>query len=71
MPTPQLSTGLQTYTTESAQDWSHLADFARAADAGGVDRLVMSDHIVFGRGPAEAEGPPCTSTISGYFFVGS
>jgi probable F420-dependent oxidoreductase len=48
MTTPQLSTGLKTFTTESAADWSYLADFARAADAGGVDRLVMSDHIVFG-----------------------
>jgi probable F420-dependent oxidoreductase len=45
---PQLSTSLKTYTTEPAQDWSHLVEMARAADAAGVDRLVMSDHIVFG-----------------------
>jgi probable F420-dependent oxidoreductase len=47
-PTPQLSTGLTTYSKESARDWSYLAEFARAADAAGVDRLVMSDHVVFG-----------------------
>jgi probable F420-dependent oxidoreductase len=45
---PQLSTSLKTFTTEPAQDWSHLVEIARAADAAGVDRLVMSDHIVFG-----------------------
>ena len=45
---PQLSTGLKTFSQRSSEDWSYLADFARAADIGGVDRLVMSDHVVFG-----------------------
>jgi probable F420-dependent oxidoreductase len=57
MANPQLSTGLKTFTTESAQDWSYLVDFARAADAGGVDRLVMSDHIVFGENLEAYENP--------------
>ena len=45
---PQLSTGLKTFSRQSSADWSHLVEFARAADIGGVDRLVMSDHVVFG-----------------------
>jgi probable F420-dependent oxidoreductase len=57
MPSPQLSTGLKTFSTESAPDWSYLVEFARAADAGGVDRLVMSDHIVFGENLQAYENP--------------
>ena len=45
---PQLSTGLKTFSRGSSEDWSYLAEFAQAADIGGVDRLVMSDHVVFG-----------------------
>jgi probable F420-dependent oxidoreductase len=45
---PQISTGLKTFSRRSSQDWSYLAEFARAADISGVDRLVMSDHVVFG-----------------------
>jgi probable F420-dependent oxidoreductase len=47
-PTPQLSTSLKTFSTSSSEDWSYLVEFARAADLAGVDRLVMSDHVVFG-----------------------
>jgi probable F420-dependent oxidoreductase len=45
---PQLSTGLKTFSRRPAQDWSYLVEFAQAADIGGVDRLVMSDHVAFG-----------------------
>jgi len=44
----QLSTSLPTFAAEDPEDWSHLIEFARAADQAGFDRLVMSDHIVFG-----------------------
>jgi probable F420-dependent oxidoreductase len=44
----QLSTGLRSYAAEDPGDWSFLAEFARAADEAGVDRLVISDHVVFG-----------------------
>lgn len=47
-PPPQLSTSLPTFAAEEPGDWSHLIEFARAADQAGFDRLVMSDHIVFG-----------------------
>jgi probable F420-dependent oxidoreductase len=44
----QLSTGVRTFAAEDPGDWSYLVEFARAADEAGVDRLVMSDHVVFG-----------------------
>ncbi|HWD51000.1 MAG TPA: LLM class flavin-dependent oxidoreductase, partial [Acidimicrobiales bacterium] len=44
----ELSTSLPTFAAEAPDDWSHLIEFARAADQAGFDRLVMSDHIVFG-----------------------
>jgi probable F420-dependent oxidoreductase len=47
-PPAQLSTSLPTFAAEEPEDWSHLIEFARAADQAGFDRLVMSDHIVFG-----------------------
>ena len=45
---PQLSTGMRTFSAAPTQDWSSLVEVARAADAAGLDRLVMSDHVVFG-----------------------
>ena len=49
---PALSVGLPTFGTAAArhgQDWRHLLDLARMAEDAGVDRLVVSDHVV--RGP--------------------
>ena len=45
---PQLSTGMRTFSAAPTEDWSSLVEVAQAADAAGVDRLVMSDHVVFG-----------------------
>jgi probable F420-dependent oxidoreductase len=53
----QLSTNLRTFSANEAGDWSHLAEFARAADDAGMDKLVMSDHVVFGEN-LEAYGDP-------------
>jgi probable F420-dependent oxidoreductase len=47
-PPAQLSTSLPTFAADEPGDWSYLIEFARAADRAGIDRLVMSDHIVFG-----------------------
>ncbi len=44
----QLSTSLPTFAAEEPGNWSHVVEFARAADAAGIDRLVMSDHVAFG-----------------------
>jgi probable F420-dependent oxidoreductase len=45
---PQISTNLPSFAGEDPGDWSPLVDFARAADDAGFDRLVLSDHVVFG-----------------------
>ena len=45
---PELSLYLTTYTDGPQHDWRATLDLARAMDAAGVDRLVVSDHLVFG-----------------------
>lgn len=39
---------LRTFAAEDPGGWDHVVDLAVAADAAGVDRLVLSDHVVFG-----------------------
>jgi probable F420-dependent oxidoreductase len=60
----QLSTGLRSYAAEDPGDWSYLVDFARAADEAGVDRLVISDHVVFGEN-LDAYGDPANGGSRG------
>jgi probable F420-dependent oxidoreductase len=45
---PRLAVWLPTWATQKSGDWRHVVDAARAADASGVDRVVVSDHVVFG-----------------------
>lgn len=45
---PELSLYLTTYTDGPAHDWRATLDAARAMDVAGVDRVVVSDHVVFG-----------------------
>ncbi|MGZ8748833.1 MAG: TIGR03619 family F420-dependent LLM class oxidoreductase, partial [Mycobacterium sp.] len=45
---PELSLYLTTYADAPQHDWRATLDLARAMDAAGVDRLVVSDHLVFG-----------------------
>lgn len=47
-PLPQLSIQVVTWAAEKPAGWKPLFDRARAADLAGVDRLVVSDHVVFG-----------------------
>ncbi|GMU78674.1 MAG: LLM class F420-dependent oxidoreductase [Acidimicrobiia bacterium] len=54
---PQCSIMLRTFSAEDPGGWDHLVDLAVAADAAGIDRLVMSDHVVFGEN-LEAYGDP-------------
>jgi probable F420-dependent oxidoreductase len=46
--TPQLSIQLVNFAASDPGGWQHLFDRARAADAAGIDRVVVSDHVVFG-----------------------
>lgn len=45
---PQLTVPLPSFSAEDPGGWSHLFARAKAADAAGVDRLICSDHVVFG-----------------------
>jgi probable F420-dependent oxidoreductase len=45
---PELSLYLTTYTDGPHHDWSATLEYARAMDTAGVDRVVVSDHVVFG-----------------------
>jgi probable F420-dependent oxidoreductase len=44
----QLSTGVPSFAAEDPGSWQHLFDAARLADTAGVDRIVVSDHVVMG-----------------------
>jgi probable F420-dependent oxidoreductase len=45
---PELSLYLGTYTDGPQHDWRAMLDLARAMDVAGVDRVAVSDHVVFG-----------------------
>ena len=76
---PALSLGLPNFGGWFGGDWSGLLDLARAAEAAGVDRLVVTDHVlmgrntdayVWGRFPTAPDGPwleplTCLSAIAG------
>ncbi|MDE3203892.1 MAG: TIGR03619 family F420-dependent LLM class oxidoreductase [Acidobacteriota bacterium] len=53
----QLSTALQSFVPDERGDWAALVRFARMADQAGFDRLVISDHVVFGE-DLDAYGDP-------------
>jgi probable F420-dependent oxidoreductase len=46
--TPALSLGMRNFSVEDPGKWDALLGLARAADEVGIDRLVVSDHVVFG-----------------------
>jgi probable F420-dependent oxidoreductase len=48
MTEPQLSIPLQSFASEDPGDWTPMLEQAEALDVAGVDRLVVSDHVVFG-----------------------
>ena len=61
---PQLSMMLQTFAAEDPGGWQPLIDLARAADEAGLDRLVLTDHVVFGE-HLEAYGDPAKGGARG------
>jgi len=44
----QLSTGVPSFAVEDPGTWQHLFDAARIADQAGIDRVVVSDHVIMG-----------------------
>lgn len=53
----QLSMVLKTFSAEDPGGWSQLFANAKAADAAGIDRVVVSDHVVFGERLEEYSKP--------------
>ncbi|MEO5899532.1 MAG: TIGR03619 family F420-dependent LLM class oxidoreductase [Ilumatobacteraceae bacterium] len=48
MTTAELSLALINWTADVPDDWGYLVDRAVAAERAGFDRVVVSDHVVFG-----------------------
>ena len=61
---PQLSLALVNWTADVPDDWHYLVDRAQAAEEAGIDRVVVSDHVVFGE-DLDAYGRPELGGISG------
>jgi probable F420-dependent oxidoreductase len=53
----QLSIGLASLSAEDPGGWDHLAEQARLLEEAGFDRLVVSDHVVFGEALEEYGRP--------------
>lgn len=45
---PMLSVGIPTFGPRPESGWRELLDLARMAEGAGIDRLVVSDHVVLG-----------------------
>jgi probable F420-dependent oxidoreductase len=61
----QLSIGVTTFAAEDPGTWEPLFDTARIADQAGVDRLVVSDHVVFGERLEEYGRPEVGGSAGG------
>lgn len=64
MSFPQLSVMLINFSASDPGGWQPLLEGARAADQAGVDRLAVSDHVVFGEN-LEAYGDSTVGGIAG------
>jgi probable F420-dependent oxidoreductase len=71
MPTtPQLSMALMTFSDQDPGSWQHVIDRAKAADKAGIDRLVVSDHVVYGENLEAYARPELGGTEGGKQPVG-
>ncbi len=64
MPAPQLSIQLSNFTAEAPTSWTSLLGVAECADRAGIDRVVVSDHIVLGE-RLDAYADPSTGGTAG------
>lgn len=64
MTKASLSIAVPTYAAEDPHGWRHVVDRARAAEAAGFDRILVSDHVVFGE-DLEAYGRPEVGGVEG------
>ena len=65
MSRPTLSVQAITFAAEDPGEWTNLLDRAVAADAAGVDRLVVSDHVAFGENLGAYADPTRGGTAGG------
>ena len=63
--TAELSIHLCNFSGDERPDWSEMLAFARGADAAGVDRLQVSDHVVYGEALEEYSRPEIGGTAGG------
>jgi probable F420-dependent oxidoreductase len=61
---PQISLQLRTFTDDPDHDWSTTLGLAKVMDVAGIDRVVVSDHVVFGETP-EAYADPAMGGVAG------
>lgn len=62
---PKLSLYLRTYSDDPTPDWAATLETARAMDVAGIDRVVVSDHVVFGEDLAAYGNPALGGTEGG------
>ena len=63
-PSPQISLQLRTFSDDPDHDWGSTLALGRAMDLAGVDRVVVSDHVVFGEN-SDAYANPALGGIAG------
>ena len=61
---PTLSIHIGNYAVTDPGDWTPLLERVRSADAAGIDRVVVSDHVVFGE-HLEEYGRPAAGGVEG------
>jgi probable F420-dependent oxidoreductase len=61
---PELSIALVNWTAAPPPDWAFMVERAQIAEAAGIDRIVVSDHVVFGE-DLEAYAKPELGGIEG------
>jgi probable F420-dependent oxidoreductase len=64
-PLPQLSLLLRNFSAGDPGSWEPLLAAAETADRAGVDRLVVSDHVVFGESLADYARPEKGGVLGG------
>lgn len=62
---PKLSLYLRTFSDSPEEDWAATLNTAQAMDVAGVDRVVVSDHVVFGENLAAYSDPAAGGTAGG------
>jgi probable F420-dependent oxidoreductase len=60
----QLSAAIVSYAADAPRSWETMLETARLYDRVGIDRLVISDHVVFGE-QMDAYGNPATGGTRG------